>query len=335
MEQAGSAADILWIWSGGTFDLDPEFRSLVYTPAISYTDMTAIVDETFRKVNGYKDGNAVVNYLSQTDGTQILTACVEGEHGTLQWSEFGTIAHYIRHTMPAISLGVVTNNPYNDVTNYTIGFQQDGIRIEDTWPGVPIEVTITADIDTNTDLVSPDTNYGSSLTLTIRGDASIRAIGLIKLDLTSIPALATINAATLYLYGSGSGFSGTVNIYRVLPANSAWTEADTTWNYAVASSIRWAGDSGSDGGSDAGCSVSGTDYSSTEMGDIYIDSTSLGVETSATLDISEFNLMRQDNYGLALVDLTGAVLAKMPISSDYPTSAYHPKLVVNYTVLMD
>ena len=106
--------------------------------------------------------------------------------------------------------------------------------------------------------------------------ASDRRISLIKFDLSSIPDGATIDSATIYFYESyhfgAQAYTGT--LYRIKAANSGWAEGtknaaaaaagESCW-HALASdgasgiTTAWAGDTGSNGGTDAGCSVSGTD----------------------------------------------------------------------------
>lgn len=186
-------------------------------------------------------------------------------------------------------------------------------------------------IDTLLEEYYPNTNYKTSISFSIRAYSGAHARGLIKFDLTAL-AGANIQSATLYLYGSASGSNGWLKMRRILAANSGWT-ADATWNYADGSSIRWAGDTGGNGGADAGCMVESTDYSAGALGGISnFDTTPLGQENSCAFDLTEFGLMVANNYGFVIyAGATGAV-AKQPIASNYTlTPAYRPKLVVEYT----
>lgn len=149
-------------------------------------------------------------------------------------------------------------------------------------------------------------------------------------DLSGLPAGAIVTAATLYLTNHGAtNFAATGSLRRILAANAGWTEA-ATWNYAVPSTQRWAGDAGADGGADAGCSQSGTDYTATVMGSSSWASYEPGgtVHTIA-LDLTEFALMRAANHGMRL---TTGYASKNVDSSDDAGAANRPKLVVDYTL---
>ncbi|MBI2326254.1 four helix bundle protein [Candidatus Collierbacteria bacterium] len=174
-------------------------------------------------------------------------------------------------------------------------------------------------------------NYGTNTLLYNQNNAGTQTYNPYKFDLTSIPAGSTITSATMTLWTYSTSGSGNLNIYRILAANSAWTEAGSTWNYAVASSTRWAGDTGSDGGSDAGGSVSGTDHSSTLMGSVALtNGEAANTQKDITLNTTEFTTMFANNYGLyARKDSGGYGIF---YSSDYTTdTTKRPKLVVNYT----
>jgi len=187
-----------------------------------------------------------------------------------------------------------------------------------------------AGIDTSVQEGNADTNYGTDAQIDVLGFASVRSNGLLKFDLSGIPAGAEIISATLSLFGLGGGSNGTLNIFRILAANSGWTEDGATWNYAnSANETRWAGDAASNGGTDAGCSVSGTDHSATTMGQISHSHTA-DTEGSTELDLDEFALMWANNYGMVIKDSTASATTKQPASSDNPTAGRRPKLVIEY-----
>lgn len=183
-------------------------------------------------------------------------------------------------------------------------------------------------IDTYTNRNSPDSNYKTSSNLQATGFSTITSLTFVKIDLSGV-AGTNLKTVTLYLTGLGSGDSGTLKIYRVLAANSGWTE-DATWNYADGSALRWAGDTDNNGGANAGGSVKGTDYSNSLMGSIdYIYTNA--VETSASLDVTEFAAMISANYGLIIVDESGSAVSKQPCSSDNGNNC-GPRLSIEYNM---
>lgn len=183
-------------------------------------------------------------------------------------------------------------------------------------------------IDTWIISTSADGNFGANNEL--RHSSSDQFASLLKFDLSTLGGV-TINSADLYYYTtSAPGVGGaTAQAYRILVANSAWTEAGATWNYALASSTRWAGDAAANGGADAGCSVSGTDWSSTLMGSaVLANGEAVGTEHILSLGLTEFAVMIAANHGIYS---RGSGNAFRIGSSDHATTGYRPKLVVDYT----
>jgi hypothetical protein len=81
--------------------------------------------------------------------------------------------------------------------------------------------------DTYIDAGSPSSNYGTDNTFEVRPDNGADRRGLLKFDLSSIPANSTITSATLYLYEQGNKTGQITHIYRV---TSSWNETAATWN---------------------------------------------------------------------------------------------------------
>lgn len=185
-------------------------------------------------------------------------------------------------------------------------------------------------IDCGVNESSPNTNNGTSVTLGLIGFAGLRNRILIKFDLSSIPAGATIDSAILTFYGQGSGADNTpLAVHRILAASGLWTELGATWNFQDGVN-RWAGDAAANGGTDAGCTQSGTDFSAVTMASGNFDNAA-GVGTDYVLDVTEFALMVSANYGFLVRNTTGVATATQPASSDNGTAARRPKLTIEYT----
>jgi hypothetical protein len=156
---------------------------------------------------------------------------------------------------------------------------------------------------------------------------------LFKFTLTSIPTNATLVSAKLSLISLTTAPADlTYNLYRILIANSGWVETNSNWNYANTNgSVRWAGDVGSNGGSDAGCSISGTDYSSTVMGTLFIaNGGGNNVTNDISLDATEFNLMIANNAGIII--LGGPATTTYNFTGrGYSTVSSRPRMTVVYT----
>jgi hypothetical protein len=179
----------------------------------------------------------------------------------------------------------------------------------------------------------PDNTAAASIELRNIYITDNRQPSLLKFTLSSLSG-ATIASANLYLYTLDTyptGNTGNI-VRRILSGNQYWTEANATWNYQDGSGggHRWAGDTGSDGGSDAGCSVSGTDYSSSALGAYtYTAWTAQYAEKNLSLDTTEFSSMVSANYGMILTSTNAG--NHTFCSSDHATTGYRPKLVVEYT----
>jgi hypothetical protein len=82
-----------------------------------------------------------------------------------------------------------------------------------------------AGVDTYVRSDSSGSNYGTSTVITTSNLAN-RYIGLLKFDISSIPAGATITGATLSLWNASTATNNrTFTVYSILVADSGWTEA--------------------------------------------------------------------------------------------------------------
>lgn len=191
-----------------------------------------------------------------------------------------------------------------------------------------------AGIDTNILSTSATFNFGA-YTFLMTGTTRK---GLLKFDISTIPAVFVITSAVMYLYqvGSGAALAWTVTVYPILVGNAAWIAGtqnaalalagEPCWNALAADgaggvTTAWAGG--------AGMPTAGVDYGvalgtfsgnrSDANGTEYIFS--IPIATAQTW-ISPIN----QNYGMLLV--TSASTGSLA-SSNHAIAAYHPKLVVN------
>lgn len=190
----------------------------------------------------------------------------------------------------------------------------------------------TTGIDTYLRENAGDTASGDSTALFINSNATNRRRAFIKFDVTSI-AGATVSSATLTMTADATLVGArTGHVHAVLTANSAWAEG-STWNYLTPSTVRWAGDVLSDGGTDAGCSVTIIDYNSTEMGSWSVaNNDPVDTQYVITLSASQIQAWVDGaNYGLVLFYDSASNINHQYASCEHATSTRRPKLEVVYT----
>ena len=131
---SGSALVVTWIQAAATTVLTGDHKSFTYTPSIDLIDATAGADTNKSYLNGPKDGNATFNsnFQSGTNsgGTVMTATLTEGAIGTIEWQPEGTAVPKPKYSMPAISQGAALSNPYADVSEITVNWQQNGTRAE-------------------------------------------------------------------------------------------------------------------------------------------------------------------------------------------------------------
>lgn len=131
---AGSALYIAWVYSGGTVTLHGDFRQFNYTPSIDLYEESAGADTAKSYLAGIKDGAPSLSMVAQAGSVAAWgTALVEGTGGTLLIGTEGTVAGKLKWTIPAISQGITYTQPYNNIVDLSVGWQQNGARVEATW----------------------------------------------------------------------------------------------------------------------------------------------------------------------------------------------------------
>ncbi len=232
--------------------------------------------------------------------------------------------------------GSIDNPNVTVNTSYAGGYAYFTADVAGKTLPITIDPTLTSQpdgtdgIDAYVNSSSADTNYATNTSVIVSSTYN----GLFKFDMSSIPTNATIDSATMSLWNYGTQTSNVnLALYGILEANSGWTETGATWNYAADSTTRWVGDAGNNGGADAGCSVSGTDYNAEALGTFTYtaNNPALTEHTFGVSDSQIGEMIREaHNFGFVL-RVTGGGSSISFRSSDYATAAYRPKLVINFT----
>lgn len=185
----------------------------------------------------------------------------------------------------------------------------------------------TTGVDARISLTSPTTNYNTDATLAIGDVGAVLNRTLIKFDLSTIPAYASIISATLSLWtqSDNSANARDVKVYRIL---RNWVEAQATWNiYSTGNS--WG---------TVGCSNSSTDYDGanvwavTNVGASVADNTEIQWVFTATglTELRKIINGTNANYGWLMIADTENEDFYYYHSSSGATGGYRPKLVINY-----
>lgn len=121
---------VSWIYSGGTVTLNTDYRTLSYSPNAEQIDATAGGDAVKNWIAGFVDGDISYSGLMSSGGTAVTNALAENTRGTLIVQPEGTAAGKQKITLPALSMGVRYEWPYNDVVAISVDFKQIGARVD-------------------------------------------------------------------------------------------------------------------------------------------------------------------------------------------------------------
>lgn len=194
-----------------------------------------------------------------------------------------------------------------------------------------------ADRDTKISSAVATRNFGASVT--ILGAATTEAM-LIWWDLSSIPAGAAVNSATLTLYQAGSAAANafTLTAYAILSGNGGWIEGTRNNATALAGEPCWdAKEADGSGGvttawaGSAGLGTSGTDYNGTNIGTAAgnrSDANGTGYAISLNTTAVAAWLENVANYGIKVVTSTGCGAIA---SAENATAGWRPLLEIDYT----
>ena len=167
-------------------------------------------------------------------------------------------------------------------------------------------------------------NFGADARIRLSNKTNTQKHGLLRFDLSNLPAAATVTAATLTLNleGIGSANSGSAYVHR---ATRAWGEGDGTTSgscYKGASWLRYDGC--------APWAVAGGEYDTTPAASAAIDSLAPGpVSWDLTSLVAATHAGSFANNGFLLTVSSGINQADFS-TGDAVDPALHPKLVVDY-----
>ena len=130
---AGSALSLTWTWSGGTLQVDTDYRNWNYTPGQEFYEETAGAAPNKEWIPSMKTGQASAGGVMQAGSMHVYgSALAEGNLGTLVWCPEGTALGKYHGTAAFYSQGIVQNQVYNQLVEWTCAFMQTGTRSEGT-----------------------------------------------------------------------------------------------------------------------------------------------------------------------------------------------------------
>lgn len=131
---SGSALYLAWVWSGGTVTLQGDFRQFSWTPTLSLIESSAGSD-TFREfIPGIGEGGDIsCTMVMQAGGTALIAALARATEGTILYGPEGTATNKPKSTIPAISKGPSYSQPYDDVVEFSVSWQQSAAETQGTW----------------------------------------------------------------------------------------------------------------------------------------------------------------------------------------------------------
>ena len=183
----------------------------------------------------------------------------------------------------------------------------------------------TAAKDTFLVSTNPTTNFGTNATLGTSASGGALRTSLLDWDLSSIPAGATCDSATLSLWSSASvAGAASWGIYVMI---QTWTEAGANWNTYDGTNA-WPGS--------VGAKTSGTDYE-TDAAPPTITYPVSSIDTEASADLTAgANLTAAkvaSKFGATLMISIGQTGSANRFwhSSNATTPEFRPKLVIVYT----
>ncbi|MGC8785986.1 MAG: DNRLRE domain-containing protein, partial [Anaerolineae bacterium] len=165
---------------------------------------------------------------------------------------------------------------------------------------------------------SPSMNFGRQANLRVRDDDS--SVSLIRFDLSSIPAQASVNQAILriYPYEQDSTAAMNVKVYRLL---RPWVDTEANWEVASAGQL-WGA---------PGANGPGVDREVSPVASQVVSLLKIWYEFDVSDLVRGWVTNPQANYGLLLRASGSSSAAYNFASANYPSISTRPQLVIDYT----
>ena len=122
-----NAANIQWIWSGGTVTLQGDYRKLDINVSLKEAVGTAGSDAREQRYPTVKDTKVSAQLVANVSGTQILAALAEGVIGTLIIGPEGTATNKPKTTVSAICQGVDQHYAFATESLLDCAWDGDGV----------------------------------------------------------------------------------------------------------------------------------------------------------------------------------------------------------------
>ena len=122
----GKDAYISWVWTGGTLNLNTDYRSVSVKENVDTAETTAGADTHKTYLPTIKSATIDYSGLFPTGGTALYAALAAGMSGTLTVAPEGTASGKVSHAYPAICMGATYDTPYADVVTVNCTFQSTG-----------------------------------------------------------------------------------------------------------------------------------------------------------------------------------------------------------------
>ena len=165
------------------------------------------------------------------------------------------------------------------------------------------------------------TNYGTQdYAEATKWSSGNHTHAIVKIDLSNVPANATINSATLYLKSRFTGGTQTIDIRAIL---RNWVETQATWNiYSTGNS--W---------TTAGCLSDGNDRKSTVLANTSVTGDETYHSWDVTSHVQSIVNGNDSNYGFHL-ERNGTGNESSVFSqwyTDNATDGSRPEMIIDYT----